>query len=320
MIFNNITNSIFKKLLDGTIAAGNAKKLGGKGASGGGEKGIPFISSDYGVMEIGSIIDFHTEQGQDFKARLYVDDNGNLVISGKGIISTGADLANYLPKSGGEIANADIEPLIINRLAGANSFLGFQGNGAQFGGIGFVGVDHLVRRSADGTVMKKILDEGNVGEYALPKTGGEITTNGISTYLPQVTLTLKNGVNDGGAMVRFDDAKGFLGFLGFENVHTPIFSDSNGNPYPLLHTGNVGSYAIPKHPSTYANLNFDTAIENAIYYGGGSPAQEGATNYPSDSTGTLATFGNSTVCSQMYFTYDGTVYNRSRYHSIGWSP
>ena len=57
-------------------------------------------------------------------------------------------------------------------------------------------------------------------------------------------MTLKNGVNDGGAMVRFDDAKGFLGFLGFENVHTPIFSDSNGNPYPLHHDGNSAKVAI----------------------------------------------------------------------------
>ncbi len=164
-------------------------------------------------------------------------------------------LANYLPKSGGTVANADIEPLIINRLAGANSFLGFQGNGAQFGGIGFVGVDHLVRRSADGTVMKKILDEGNVGDYALPKSGGTVTGNAIfkggydgathggSIYLSQPATTDLVGddirVHAIGNGITFSELGG-----NYRGAHLDLSQCGNWESSIILHTGKSAKVAI----------------------------------------------------------------------------
>jgi hypothetical protein len=165
----------------------------------------------------------------------------------------GADLANYLPLSGGTVANADIEPLIINRLAGANSFLGFQGNGAQFGDIGFVGVDHLVRRSADGTAMKRILDEGNVGSYALPITGGTVG-NGTS-YTPVKV----NGVADG-SYIEFEGNGNRYGRLGFYGESQVGMLDNNSNLYPLLHTGNSAKVVVSDTAPTDTNtVWFDTS-------------------------------------------------------------
>ena len=49
---------------------GNADTVGGIPLSTGGHKGIPIINTDYGTTEIGTHIDFHTEDGQDFAGRI----------------------------------------------------------------------------------------------------------------------------------------------------------------------------------------------------------------------------------------------------------
>lgn len=95
-----------ESIINGTTAVGDSNKLGGKGASSDGTKGIPYINSDYGIMEIGSMIDFHTESGQDYRVRLYVDETTGKIgmsVYGSGTgspLATTADLAKYLPLNG----------------------------------------------------------------------------------------------------------------------------------------------------------------------------------------------------------------------------
>jgi hypothetical protein len=80
--------------------------VGGYHANTGGKTGLATISSDYGVMEIGSIIDFHSsEDDNDFLIRLAVNPStGKLYVwypnNATSDIATIADLANYLPLDG----------------------------------------------------------------------------------------------------------------------------------------------------------------------------------------------------------------------------
>ena len=274
-------------IINGTTTVGNANKLDGKSASEyalvsqlfknqKGYEGLDFntitetglYSGGIGPSEVGCanyptggtglLIVYHHAN---VPYQVYVDYVGNtwsrarfasMAWSEWKQTATTADLANYLPKSGGTIATADIEPLIINRLAGANSFLGFQGNGAQFGGIGFVGADHLVRRSADGTVMKKILDEGNVDDYALPKSGGKVGTASSTPFLVENT-------GSGNIMIDFLVNGIRQGLLGFNGVDSPIFYDSTHKEHKLLHTGNVGDYAVKRDEAS-----IDTTLTTAL--------------------------------------------------------
>lgn len=62
----------------------HANTLQGLMPVGDGTRGVPYIGADYGIMEIGSMIDFHTASGQDFKVRLSVTSNGSLYLSEDG--------------------------------------------------------------------------------------------------------------------------------------------------------------------------------------------------------------------------------------------
>lgn len=103
-----------EKLKCGAVV-GNADTVDGYDVQTSGKKGIPVVFTDYGVMEVGRIIDFNTVEGQDFKARLSATDSGRiqLVIRNAegtlvdlGTLSTSSDLANYLPLDGGKLTGA----------------------------------------------------------------------------------------------------------------------------------------------------------------------------------------------------------------------
>lgn len=74
-------------IINGTTQVGNAKTLDGVPLSHNGANGVVHILSDTGVMEVGSIIDFHTTDGQDFKVRVSVEEGtGRLVfINDRGV-------------------------------------------------------------------------------------------------------------------------------------------------------------------------------------------------------------------------------------------
>lgn len=80
----------------------------------------------------------------------------------------------------------------------------------------------------------------------LDKTGGKVSTSIGSTILPQIPMIFENGINENGSVVQFADQKGYLGHIGFVEVDVPIYSDNNGNVFPLLHSGNYTDYAPTK--------------------------------------------------------------------------
>ena len=72
---------------------------------------------------------------------------------------------------------------------------------------------------------------------------------------------------------------------------------------------------------SYANLDFNTAITTKIYTNNAPPSNVNASNYPTNTTGILAVFGGGTfgAITQYYVTYYGTIYTRSKFHSMDWS-
>lgn len=194
---------------NGTTTVGNASKLGGKGAS---EYALA-SQLTFKSMPTGTDLNDCTEQG------LYYFD---------------AHAYNYLNTPNSDAHNGLMT--VYNQSADRIEQLYYS-----------INEERMYTRNIIGSATsnwKTIATTADLANY-LPKTGGEVITDGNSTYLPQIALILKNGVNSGGSIIRFDDARGFLGFLGFIDTQGPTFSDGNGNPYPLLHSGNVGSYALP---------------------------------------------------------------------------
>ena len=79
-----------------------------------------------------------------------------------------------------------------------------------------------------------------LGKDYLPKTGGEIKSS-ITTM-----LDLNTTYSEPYGFISFKQNGTLLGRLGIGGKDNPIFQNAAGNAnYPLLHTGNVGSYALP---------------------------------------------------------------------------
>lgn len=91
----------------------------------------------------------------------------------------------------------------------------------------------------------------------LDKAGGEIKNTDINI------LTINR--NEGGAVssIAFKYSDSLLyGYLGFDDVNNPIWMDSAYNRFPLLHSGNVGDYAL-----RYYGTNMPADIVNYVGYG-----------------------------------------------------
>lgn len=85
---------------------------------------------------------------------------------------------------------------------------------------------------------KVVLDNTNVGEYALPKSGGTVT----SPY--GTVMTLRSTAGNEVVMQYRNSADDNEGSLGFNGIDNPIFKKTDGTNLQLLHTGNSAKVAI----------------------------------------------------------------------------
>lgn len=284
---NKVVNEAIQNIVSGTTPAGDSEKLGGKGAmeyalveeiksnslwneltsgfdlnnalgryraSSGtivksllnlpptitsGEVSVVWYPTDsanlYGVQELR-----YTHANGDLE--LWRRMRQNTVWGEWECLATTADLANYFPLTGGEVGqvicktSGGTTPLKVYRTDTDNPFIEFLGKSGLLGHLGYNGVDNPVIRLASG-YLKEILHSGNVGSYALPLTGGKISN---TLYTP---LNLENTAGDINTL-GFNGASGVLGYLGF-NAKNPVYKDTSNTYYHLLHSGNVGSYALP---------------------------------------------------------------------------
>jgi len=155
-------------------------------------------------------------------------------------VATTADLANYLPKSGGEITGDDIIPLILKcSNDGDVSVLGFSTGSGMKGYLGFNGVNTPVFYNAQGG-HDFLLHTGNVGDYAIKKNdiGGQ--TISAPSYTPfniQNTYPSSTGV-----MMGFSLNGTAQGGFGFEQGYAMV--QEKGAVQFLYHTGNSNAVKI----------------------------------------------------------------------------
>ena len=87
-----------------------------------------------------------------------------------------------------------------------------------------------------------VLDTLNYSNYALPITGGTINGDLTIASTHNIPFRVKNSSSNG-SFIAFSDANGTK-YLGCDATGVPKYSDG-ATEYPLLHSGNVGSYALP---------------------------------------------------------------------------
>lgn len=192
----------------------------------------------------------------------------------KPIFRDTTDSANYLlhsgnytdyalPKTGGRVTG---NLYVQNNSANAQSSVYFADKDSnRYGSIFMEEVNGSLKRyDANWANKYTIIDSGNVGSYALPKSGGELedTSNTANSAPLLIRAGRQNTVYPNLALVGFkNSANETLGFLGFDGKENPIFRDTKqaaaGTNYTLLHTGNKpnGSY-------------IGTGVDNTVATGG----------------------------------------------------
>lgn len=207
-----------------------------------------------------------------------------------------ADLANYLPKTGGELANSKAGILTMHRTNGINVWAGYKGNNAILGYLGFSGVENPVYTSADGTKINPLLHSGNIADYAIPKTGGAVDGNLSieSTTAEALTYNLKNSLREGRFLVHTD---GRLGFYDVTNSKWIITSATDGT-----NTFNGSAASAVKLDTTTAG-----SATQPVYFSGGKPV---ATTYTlGASVPSGAKFTDTTYSASTGLSLSGTAFS-----------
>ena len=155
-------------------------------------------------------------------------------------IDVSDQLANYLPLSGGTLSSANV-PLSLNRTSGIVT-IDYKSDGTTVGYMGFdQGGRPIMRPQAQtNSTYYDILHSGNFHDFALPLSGGTIKNQDIDI----LTINRNGGGSVSSIAFKGNDAL-FYGYLGFDAVDNPVWMDSAYNRFPLLHSGNYSSYALP---------------------------------------------------------------------------
>ena len=175
--------------------------------------------------------------------------------------------SDYLPLSGGTIKgiitahgnNASNVPLVINTPSmGYTGYIAFKAGSTLLGYLGMGAIDKPIYRSSS-NLNYDIIHSGNYSSYALPLTGGAITTS--ETYGITIKSTgalsgiefdvhnIPRGVvitGDGYGIALVNAVKTYNA-IGVNDDGTPYFRDfENDNTHHiLLHYGNYADYALP---------------------------------------------------------------------------
>ena len=153
-----------------------------------------------------------------------------------------ADLANYLPKSGGTI-NGDLSvgtnttqdgrvSTLINALRKVSMLISGTG---LFRLYDYTNSKYIIESKLDGTNTFNGTASGN-----LPLNGG-----GTVQANKAQPLIIKRTDTDSNVRIQFDGPNGSMGSLGFLRADTPMFLPSSGSGNKeLLHTGNSAKVVV----------------------------------------------------------------------------
>ena len=93
----------------------------------------------------------------------------------------------------------------------------------------------------------------------LPISGGTINGNTIAPLLLNANAT-------GHSILQFSANDTYLGALGFSGVDSPYYRSSGGGQYAILHSGNIGDYAMIFYKATSSNYALPDK-HNIVGYG-----------------------------------------------------
>ena len=191
--------------------------------------------------------------GQDLVNKDYVDKAIPVVPTKLSELIDDILSGNYLPLSGGTISMTSVNALKFKKTTDALALIGFEGKkdgaNASLGWLGFYGVDNPVFRGTD-TGVYSLLHSGNYSGYALPLSGGTISSDSYAPLFLDTTNTqcrIQFRVNKTDkALVGYNASCGAWlynyassAYLGVKDDGTPHY---NGNT--LIHSGNVESQSV----------------------------------------------------------------------------
>ena len=164
--------------------------------------------------------------------------------------------ANYLPLSGGTLTSS-ADGAVLNLTASNNTWVGmrFKASGSAKGGatLFFNSTDWKV--TDDGwSNAYTLLHSGNYSDYALPKSGGTIS---LATFAP---LNIQRSAS-GGAAIAYSGQSSTYGYIGFRDTTAPRWWDTSYKEYTLLHSGNIGSYALEDRGNK-GGINFNDVLSD----------------------------------------------------------
>ena len=150
-----------------------------------------------------------------------------------------ADLANYLPLSGGEINSTSANPLWVNATGHPQCAIVYGGMNGALGSLGFRATDVPSIFTVNGVC--DLLHTGNMANHVLTKSGGtlngqlELNANNANTsIIPYEKNTIIRNVIDASNYTDVNIADGVANLTKYSNGSVV----TSGT---LLHTGNIGS-------------------------------------------------------------------------------
>ena len=182
---------------------------------------------------------------------------------------------DFLPTSGGTITGT----LILNS-PNSDYALHFQ-TGLGAGWIGFqADIERWFVTNRNWSISYTLLHSDNYSQYALPLTGGTIDGNlivngNINIQRSSIPLYVTR-TTAGSSVVGFygkDTAISIWGSLGMSAKNNPVYLSSEGTTYPLIHSGNIGEYAMKTDGSNQMNSPLrlatiaDLTKETGLYVG-----------------------------------------------------
>lgn len=155
-------------------------------------------------------------------------------------LATTADLANYLPKTGGTVEASSAHLDFKDSSYPITGRVGVVGTGVRLqkinddgsNGTAIIlnevnGINKVLQVMYNGTLYD-VLNSGNVGSYALPIGGGTVRTAN------RIQLILENTA-EAVSYLQFKGASAFLGAIGLHGANNPVFYPTDGSGVKTLH-------------------------------------------------------------------------------------
>ena len=167
-------------------------------------------------------------------------------VGGKALLTAETAANTYLPLSGGTIEGV-FGALTIKRTDVFASGITFSNNNGVLGSIGY-----------DDDSVAKIWDVSGLIKYRLIHSGGGTIEGDFGIF------KIKRS-NAYASAIEYSNKNGVLGYIGYNDDYTAKIWDKNmSNPYTLIHSGNIGDYALP-----LSYMSLTPTVESNLPYAGG---------------------------------------------------